>query len=72
MTETEYIVIRFLEASPETYYGRREIARKAVKRTLYEENPNWADAALASLRARGLIEENDSGQYRYQRSDICG
>jgi hypothetical protein len=72
MTEAEYIVFRFLEESPEVFYGRREIARKAVKRTLFEEDPNWANAPLSSLVAQRLIEQNDSGQYRYRKPSVAG
>ena len=46
------------------FLARREIARKALKRALFEENPHWADAPLVSLVDQDLIEQNDSGHYR--------
>jgi len=58
----------FLNSSPETYFARREIARRAVRRQVYEENQHWADAPLASLLMQGMIEKNDGGQFR-ARSD---
>ena len=59
----------FLKGSPDTYVARREVARKALKRTVFEENPHWADAPLASLVQQRLVEQNESGHYRIQRSE---
>jgi len=56
--------MNFLKGSPDAYVARREIARKALKRTVFEENPHWADAPLGSLVDQGLVEQNDSGHYR--------
>ena len=70
MTDEETIILDFLKEAPETYYARKEIARKAVRRTLYERNPHWADAHLNALVARSLIEQNESGYYRYKEDDI--
>lgn len=67
MTEAEYNIVNFLRASPESYYARKEIARRAVRRQEYEENPHWADAALAGLLLQGVIEQNQSGLYRLQK-----
>ena len=67
MTEEERAVVSFLETNPEAYFARKEIARKAVKRSVFEENPHWLDAALAALLLQGLIEQNDSGQYRLKQ-----
>jgi len=64
MTTEEYAVVAFLNTSPESYFARKEIARKAVRRQVYDENPHWADAPLASLLIQGVIEQNGSGQYR--------
>jgi hypothetical protein len=57
----------FLAGSPNSFVARREIARRALKRTTYEENPHWADAPIASLLGQGLIEQNDSAHYRLSR-----
>jgi hypothetical protein len=50
--------------------ARKEIARKAVKRTVFEENPHWADAPLASLLNQGIVEQNESAQYRLAKSNV--
>jgi hypothetical protein len=67
MTEEEFNIVNYLQSSPETYFARREIARRAVKRQIYEENQHWADAALTGLLLKGLIEQNESGLYRLKR-----
>lgn len=64
MTDEEQFIINFLQGSPDTFFARKEIARKAVKRTLYELNPRWVEAPLASLVEREVVEINDSGYYR--------
>jgi len=57
----------FLSAFPDAYSARREIGRRALGRSIYEENPHWIDAPLASLLMQGVIEQNDSAQYRVKR-----
>ncbi len=69
MTADEMTIVAFIRGSPESFYARREIARRAVKRQVYEENPHWVDAPLAGLVDRGVIEKNDSGQYRLKNDD---
>jgi hypothetical protein len=64
MTQEENIVLNFLKSSPEIFFARREIARRAVKRKIYEEDRNWSDLALASLVAMRIVEQNDAGLYR--------
>ncbi len=67
VSDAEFIILDFLRATPDAWYSRREIARRAVRRTEYEENPHWADQALAALVARGVAEANDQGLYRLMR-----
>jgi hypothetical protein len=67
MTYDEFAIMSFLEGSPDCYLARREIARKALKRTVFEENPHWADAPLASLVDQGLVEQDDSGHYKIRK-----
>jgi len=67
MTHEETAIMNFLKGSPESYLARREIARKALKRTVFEENPHWADAPLAGLVDQGLVEQNDSGHYKIKK-----
>jgi len=66
MTYEETNVLNFLGETPETWFSRREIARKAVHRREYEENPNWAVAPISALLLRGLIENNVSGNYKFK------
>jgi len=58
-----------LQGSPNFFLARREIARKALKRAVFEENPHWADAPLVSLVDQGLVEQNESGHYRIKRQE---
>jgi hypothetical protein len=67
MTYEETAIMNFLRGSPDAYVARREIARKALKRTLFEENPHWADAPLAALVDQDLVEQNESGHYKIKR-----
>jgi hypothetical protein len=69
MTYEELAIMNFLKGSPESYVARREIARKALKRTIFEENPHWADAPLGSLVDQGVVEQNESGHYRIKKSE---
>ncbi|MCX6912145.1 MAG: hypothetical protein NT167_03655 [Verrucomicrobia bacterium] len=71
MTYEETAIMNFLNGSRDSYVARREIARKALKRTVFEENPHWVDAPLhwvdaplSGLVDQGLIEQDDSGHYR--------
>jgi len=67
MTHEELTILNYLKDGTETYFARKEIARRAVKRVVYEENPHWADAPLASLLGQGLLEISDSGSYRIKK-----
>ena len=67
MTWEETTVLNFLGEAPETWYSRREISRKAVNRRVYEEDPNWAMAAITSLTGRGLIEESAAGSFKFKK-----
>ncbi len=69
MTEEECAIIDFLRRSPETLFARKEIARKATRRSVYEENPHWADQALASLVAKDVADIDDGGFYRFKKYD---
>jgi hypothetical protein len=64
MTDEEQKIIAFLKGSPDSFFARREIARKAVKRNVFEENPRWVEAPLTSLVEREIVEMNDGGHYR--------
>jgi len=69
MTYEETAIIMLLSGSPKVFLARREIARKALKRALFEENPHWADAPLVSLVDKDLVEQNDSGHYRIKSQE---
>ncbi|MCX6894569.1 MAG: hypothetical protein NTZ16_03500 [Verrucomicrobia bacterium] len=53
-----------MQATPESWYSRKEISRRAVSRQEFEENPQWATSALAGLLNDGVIETNPAGLYR--------
>jgi hypothetical protein len=67
VTYEELAIVNLLKGSPESYLARREIARKALKRAVFEENPHWADAPLAALLDQGLVEQNESGHYKLKK-----
>ncbi len=69
MTTEESAIVNYLKGSPDSYVARKEIARKALKRSLFEEDPHWVDAPLASLVEQGLLEQDESGHYRIKRSE---
>ena len=69
MTHEEFAIMNFLKGGPDSYVARREIARKALKRTVFEENPHWADAPLASLVDQRLVEQNESGHYKIKKGE---
>ncbi len=70
MTDEQVLVVNFLQCSPETWFAKKEIARRAVRRKIFEENPHWADHAIPELLAVGLIEQNISGQYRLKKDQV--
>ncbi len=68
MTYEESAILTFLGGSPEAFVARKEIARKALQRQTFEENPHWADAPLTSLLGQGLVEQDDTSHFRIKRS----
>jgi hypothetical protein len=68
MTWQEQAVYDYLKANPQSAFNRKEISKKAVKRKVYEEDPNWALAAFSSLLNEELIEKDDSGHYRFMKA----
>jgi hypothetical protein len=64
MNEFGQQILDFLRGDPDTYYSRKEICKKAVHKSVYEENPHWATQPLSSLLNEGHLEQNDSGHYR--------
>jgi len=63
MTDEENIILEYLKTQPDCAFARREIARRAVRRSVYEENPRWVDAPLASLVDQKLIQADKNGHY---------
>ena len=61
MNYAEQTIIDFLKQSPDNFFARKEIARKAVHRSEYEENPHWANAPLSALVGQNLVETDSSG-----------
>ena len=64
MTAEEQLIVQFMQQSPDQGYARMEIARKAVRRKEFEENPRWADAPLTALVDRKVIVLDKSGAFR--------
>jgi hypothetical protein len=69
MTDEEQHIVEFLKGSPDSFFARKEIARKAVKRNVYEENPRWAEGPLTSLLDKEIVETNDGGHIRLNTSN---
>ena len=64
MTAEEQLIVQFMQQSPDHGYARMEIARKAVRRKEFEENPRWADAPLTALVDRKVVVLDNSGAFR--------
>lgn len=64
MTSEGLTILQFMQSDSEAWYSRKEISRRAVSRKEFEENPQWATAALAALMNDGIIETNPAGLYR--------
>jgi len=67
MTYEEMAIMAFLKSRPDSFVGRREIARKALRRVDFEEDAHWVDAPLASLMDQRLVEQDESGHYRARK-----
>lgn len=70
MRDEESIILEFFRANSESTFARKEIARRAVRRSEYEENPRWADTPLQTLVARDLLEVDDAGLYRLKKKIV--
>ena len=68
MTQEETVILDYLKGRPESAFAKREIARKAFKRTVYEQNPHWVDAPLASLVSQQLVQIDDNGNYHVPKA----
>lgn len=64
MTGEEFEIIAFLKLSPDSFFTRKEIARKARSKGDYEANPHWAAAPLNALVMQGQVSQNESGHYK--------
>jgi hypothetical protein len=69
MNDEQVLIINFLRTSPGTWFGKKEIARRAVKRRVFDDNPRWADEPIAELVALKIIEENKDGQVCFKTED---
>lgn len=63
MTSSEMEIVTFLKQSPDVFFARKEIARRARRRHEFEEDPHWAAAPLSSLVSQGHVVQNESGHY---------
>jgi hypothetical protein len=64
VSDAERVIVEFLSQNPENSCSRMEIARKAVRRSVFTENPHWVDAPLATLVDRKIVVQDKSGAYR--------
>jgi hypothetical protein len=64
MTSVEMEIVQFLKTGRDSFFARKEIARRARGRSDFEENPHWADAPLGSLVAQDILVQDDSGRYK--------
>lgn len=69
MGNAESIVMQFFESNPRDRFSRKEIIRRAVKRKIAEEDPQWADDAINALVAKNAIIIDDSGYYKLKSND---
>jgi uncharacterized protein YneF (UPF0154 family) len=67
MSDEQVLIINFLKCSPEAWFGKKEIARRAVKRKEFEDNPRWSEEPLRELIAQHVVEENKDGQVRLKQ-----
>ena len=58
---------RLFSPTAEEVTGVEGFARKADRRSTFEQNPHWAEAPLCALVDRKLIEINDSGHYQFTK-----
>jgi hypothetical protein len=65
MSWEEQQILDFLATSPDSFFARREISRKAVKRRYLEENPEWVTAPLEALVQKRLVQQDAAGYYGY-------
>lgn len=70
MSHEEDSIISLLKGSPHTGFARKEIARRAVKRSVYEQNPRWVDEPLAALVARGVVVIDQDGLYHLKLEGV--
>lgn len=67
MSDAESILMRFFQENPDARYSRKEVSRRAVKRSVFEEEPRWAEDTLNALVARGFLETDESGYYSLKK-----
>ncbi|MFM2295682.1 MAG: hypothetical protein RLZZ350_2095 [Verrucomicrobiota bacterium] len=61
-------IIEYLKGNPETFFSRKEIAKRACHRSVFDEDPQWCVQPLHLLVERGEVEKSDSGHYRIQQT----
>jgi hypothetical protein len=72
MLEEENNILFFLRENRGSAFTLREIAKKAVRRKVFEENPNWAHQPLAALVAKDLVVIDDRGCYSLKKVEGLG
>ena len=62
MNDEQIIIINYLKTTPDAWFGKKEIARRAVKRRTFDDHPRWADEPLVQLIPQQVLEENKERQ----------
>lgn len=64
MDAEEKDVFRYLRGEGGHFISLNSISRHAGGKHKFRESPNWAKAAVLRMVERGILEVNDSGDYR--------
>ena len=67
MTSEEKQILDFLRQSPKAFFSSKEIARKAGTKRQFVEDPHWPKPYLSRLVEQRLLENDDTGHYRFKR-----
>ena len=69
MSAEEKEIIEFLKSFPDRFVSGVEVAKRAGTRNRFAADKNWALPFLRRMEMDGLVESNDSGEFRAKGSD---
>src|SRR5262245_10870027 len=67
MTAEEYDIYHYLNRTPEHYVSIYDIAKDLGSRRTFAANRDWASECLDRLEREGLVDKNESGEFRIRR-----